>query len=116
MLKAGTEFFQPGFIDKLAIDKAGQSIVFQFPRKVKGFGQTNSHIVRIRHRHKESGNTKESLHSAFICLCNLSCVKPASCLHHHDGNARYQASKTIPSITMTATPDIKLAKLYPPSL
>jgi len=49
-------------------------------------------------------------------LCNLSCVKPASCLHHHDGNARYQASKTIPSITMTATPDIKLTKLYPPSL
>ncbi len=55
----------------------------------------SNHIVRIRHRHKESGKTKKSLHNAFICLSHLSCVKPASCLHHHDGNARYQLSKNI---------------------
>jgi len=30
MLKASPQFFQPQFIDKLAIDKAGRSIVFQF--------------------------------------------------------------------------------------
>jgi hypothetical protein len=79
-----------------------------------------SHIVSIRHRHKKSGKTKESLHSALICLSHLSCVKPWlhgasitmtamldiklaklyiiiawSCLHHYDGNRWYHASKNI---------------------